>query len=81
MTECDPILSAYVCMNHYLRFHFFVFFLFALLKEIDIDTIFSRTNDGKNIMEELKDKKKPGDKTIKRITNLLCDFLKSVYGV
>lgn len=37
--------------------------------------------DGRELIENLKENTKPNDKTIKRITHILCDFLKSNYGV
>ncbi|XP_058811198.1 uncharacterized protein LOC131676086 [Topomyia yanbarensis] len=53
----------------------------SLEHEIHVDTIFAKTNQGTRIIEVLKENKSPDDKTIKLITHLLCDFLKSLFGV
>ncbi|XP_065085860.1 uncharacterized protein LOC135717162 [Ochlerotatus camptorhynchus] len=53
----------------------------SLEREIDINIIFSKTEEGNDLIETLREAKKPNDKTIKRITHLLCNFLKLNYGV
>ncbi|XP_029707906.2 uncharacterized protein LOC115254508 [Aedes albopictus] len=50
-------------------------------QEIDINIVLARTSEGRDLMEILQENKKPNDKTIKRITHFLCEFLKSNYGV
>ncbi|XP_065092129.1 uncharacterized protein LOC135712957 [Ochlerotatus camptorhynchus] len=47
---------------------------------IDIDTIFEKTNEGITIMEVLKEGLRPKESTFKKINDMLCDCLKSVYG-
>ncbi|XP_065083261.1 uncharacterized protein LOC135705442 [Ochlerotatus camptorhynchus] len=50
-------------------------------QDIDINIILERSAEGRALMQILQENKKPNDKTIKRITHLLCGFLKSNYGV
>ncbi|XP_058452285.1 uncharacterized protein LOC131430963 isoform X2 [Malaya genurostris] len=52
-----------------------------LEEEINIDKIFKRTRAGKDIIEILKEGAKPSDGCLKSINNILCEFLKSTYGL
>ncbi|XP_062553703.1 uncharacterized protein LOC134218586 [Armigeres subalbatus] len=47
---------------------------------IDIDNIFARTTEGITIMELLKEGSRPRESIFKKINDILCDCLKSVYG-
>ncbi|KXJ76534.1 hypothetical protein RP20_CCG009478 [Aedes albopictus] len=48
---------------------------------IDIDTIFTQTVSGNQIVEILKEETSPNDKLLNKINRQLCDFLTSNYGL
>lgn len=56
-----------------------------LEKEIDINTVFMRTQEGKAVMEILVEcerrKLKPNDECLSRVKTILCDYLKYTYGL
>lgn len=47
---------------------------------IDIDIIFKKTKEGIAIMEQLKEGSCPKESMFKKINDILCDCLKSIYG-
>ncbi|XP_065072696.1 uncharacterized protein LOC135697046 [Ochlerotatus camptorhynchus] len=47
---------------------------------VNIDTVFGKTNEGLAIMEVLKENSRPNEMIIKKITMLLCDCLRSLFG-
>ncbi|XP_055550930.1 uncharacterized protein LOC129733254 isoform X2 [Wyeomyia smithii] len=47
---------------------------------INIDRVLERTEDGKSIMENLKANKQPAESITKKISYILCDCLKYIYG-
>nr|XP_029721951.1 uncharacterized protein LOC115263165 [Aedes albopictus] len=48
---------------------------------IDINVIFRRAENGKTIIEQLKEGHKPDDVCMTEIKRILCDYLKAVYGL
>ncbi|XP_065072578.1 uncharacterized protein LOC135696960 [Ochlerotatus camptorhynchus] len=47
---------------------------------INIDRVFEKTEEGIAVMEALKETTKPNETIIRKVGNILCDCLKSLYG-
>ncbi|XP_055533714.1 uncharacterized protein LOC129723490 isoform X5 [Wyeomyia smithii] len=52
----------------------------SLEKEFDIDLIFKKTPEGRNVMASLKEKNPLNNKLVKSITKILCEYLINNYG-
>ncbi|XP_062534937.1 uncharacterized protein LOC134204120 [Armigeres subalbatus] len=48
---------------------------------IDVNVIFKRTSNGREIIELLKEGLKPNDSCMSAIKRILCDYLKSAFGL